>query len=242
MARKRRLGLTLDTGRDATVTPTRETTGHTSLTLSATRVYQSRVDKEERRREILKAAKRRFSEKGYHATTVSDIIAAAGIARGTFYLYFDSKRAIFEALLDQLFVVFRGGLKRIDVADGSLDSVFAQVQANVDNIIGTFIANRELTKILLCEAVGLDAEFDGKLFDFYGRLNTLLRNSLELGIAMGILRPFDARVVSSSILGSIKEVMYHYVMGDELPDQAAIGREIVNYNLYGILARGGGSS
>lgn len=208
------------------------------MTLYGARDYGWRVDKEERRKEILAAAKRRFSEKGYHATTVSDIIAAAGIARGTFYLYFDSKRAIFEALLDQLFIVFRGSLRRIDVSAGTLDSVFAQVYANVDGIIGTFIANRELTKILLSEAVGLDAEFDGKLFDFYGRLNTLLRTSLELGMSMGILRVFDARVVSSSILGSIKEVMYHYVMGDELPDQTAIVREIVNYNLYGILAGG----
>jgi hypothetical protein len=85
--------------------------------------------------------------------------------------------------------------------------------------------------------VGLDAGFDRKLFDFYGRVNTLLRNSLELGIAMGLLRPFDPRVVSSSILGSIKEVMYHYVMGDELPEKSAIVREILNYNLYGILAK-----
>jgi AcrR family transcriptional regulator len=194
------------------------------------------MDREERRTQILDAAKRRFSQKGYHATTVSDIIDEAGIARGTFYLYFDSKRGVFDALLEHLFIVLRGALRRIDASAGTFESVFEQIHANVDGIIGTFIEHRDLTKILLCEAVGLDAGFDRKLFDFYGRVNTLLRNSLELGIAMGLLRPFDPRVVSSSILGSIKEVMYHYVMGDELPEKSAIVREILNYNLYGILA------
>jgi hypothetical protein len=93
-----------------------------------------------------------------------------------------------------------------------------------------------MTKILISEAVGLDVEFDRKLFDFYNRLNLILRRSLETGIALQILRPFEVRVVSSSILGSVKEVMYHYVMGDELPDRETIVREIMNYNLYGILA------
>ena len=194
------------------------------------------VDKEERRSQILEAAKRSFSEKGYHATTGADIIGAAGIARGTFYLYFDRKRGIFEALLEQLFALLRGKIRRIDLSTGTVESVVEQVHLNVDGIIGALISERALTKILICEAVGLDAGFDGKVFDFYNRVNLLLRGSLELGSAMGILRPFDARVVSSSMLGSVKEVLYHYVMGDELPDQAAIVREVMNYNLYGILS------
>jgi AcrR family transcriptional regulator len=197
------------------------------------------VEREERRNQILECAKRLFSEKGYHATTVADIIEAAKIARGTFYLYFESKRGIFEALLEHLFSLLQGKVKRIDVSAGTLESVVEQVHTNVDGIIGIFIAQREMTKILLSEAVGLDAGFDRKLFDFYNRLNMMLRLSLERGIAMGILRPFDVRVVSSSILGSVKEVMYHYVMGDELPDREATVREIMNYNLYGILAGAG---
>jgi AcrR family transcriptional regulator len=39
-----------------------------------------------------------FKEKGYHATSVNDIIDAAQIARGTFYLYFTSKREVFAEL------------------------------------------------------------------------------------------------------------------------------------------------
>lgn len=48
-------------------------------------------DPEERRREILEAARKMFAEKGFEATSVSDIVKSLGIAQGTFYWYFDSK-------------------------------------------------------------------------------------------------------------------------------------------------------
>ena len=56
--------------------------------------------REERRERVLRAAMQVFAQKGYHATSVGDIIKQAEIARGTFYLYFENKRQIFEAILD----------------------------------------------------------------------------------------------------------------------------------------------
>ncbi|MBV9614052.1 MAG: TetR family transcriptional regulator [Ktedonobacteraceae bacterium] len=47
-----------------------------------------------RRVELLKAARGIFAEKGYEATTVSEIVTRAGVAQGTFYLYFPSKVSI----------------------------------------------------------------------------------------------------------------------------------------------------
>ena len=57
---------------------------------------------------VLAAARQIFADKGYHATSIDDIIEAADIARGTFYLYFESKRAIFDELLDELFTTLAG--------------------------------------------------------------------------------------------------------------------------------------
>ncbi len=58
--------------------------------------------REERRQEILAAARELFAEKGYDATAVSDIVARVGVAQGTFYLYFPSKRAVAIALLEEI--------------------------------------------------------------------------------------------------------------------------------------------
>ena len=68
-----------------------------------------------RKAEILAAACRLFSIKGYHHSSVADILEAAGIARGTFYLYFTSKRAIFEELLEGMLGQIRGAVSRIQL-------------------------------------------------------------------------------------------------------------------------------
>lgn len=54
----------------------------------------------ERRNEILEAAGRLFSTKGYNKCTVNDILDAVGIAKGTFYYYFKSKEDVLDAILD----------------------------------------------------------------------------------------------------------------------------------------------
>ncbi|MEM9490681.1 MAG: helix-turn-helix domain-containing protein, partial [Myxococcota bacterium] len=57
--------------------------------------------RQQRRRQILSVAKRVFAENGYHSASISQIIARANIARGTFYLYFSSKQAVFDSILDE---------------------------------------------------------------------------------------------------------------------------------------------
>jgi AcrR family transcriptional regulator len=56
----------------------------------------------DRRADLLVAARAILAEKGLEATTVSEIVARAGVAQGTFYLYFPSKMAIITALNAEL--------------------------------------------------------------------------------------------------------------------------------------------
>ena len=64
------------------------------------RTQRAVAKRKARREEILTAAQRVFSIRGYHATSIADVIEAAGISRGTFYLYFDGKDALFLDLID----------------------------------------------------------------------------------------------------------------------------------------------
>ena len=57
--------------------------------------------KEARPAEILAAALAEFSKQGFAATRLDDVAQRAGITKGTIYLYFDSKEALFRALLQQ---------------------------------------------------------------------------------------------------------------------------------------------
>lgn len=56
----------------------------------------------ERRNEILDAAERLFSTKGYNKSTVNDILDTVGIAKGTFYYYFKSKEEVLDAIINRV--------------------------------------------------------------------------------------------------------------------------------------------
>lgn len=70
-----------------------------------------------RRAQLLRVAREVFAEKGFDATTVSEIVARAGVAQGTFYLYFPSKLSVVRTLADELW-------DRIELA---LRSAYAEV-------------------------------------------------------------------------------------------------------------------
>ena len=55
-----------------------------------------------RQQDILRAAREVLSEKGFEATTISEVVARAGVAQGTFYLYFPSKTSLIEALSKEM--------------------------------------------------------------------------------------------------------------------------------------------
>jgi len=57
-------------------------------------------EKEARREHILRSAIRCFGRRGYHTTTIDDIAAEAGVSKGTPYVYFESKEALFAQLHD----------------------------------------------------------------------------------------------------------------------------------------------
>jgi AcrR family transcriptional regulator len=54
-----------------------------------------------RRDQIIEAALACFARAGYHATTMADVAAQAGVSKGTPYLYFESKEALFIALAEK---------------------------------------------------------------------------------------------------------------------------------------------
>lgn len=97
---------------------------------------------DERLREILTTARGLFFSKGYDATSVNDIIGAVGIAKGTFYHYFNSKEDLMIALADQITDEAVAIIKDITEDPGlSAREKFQKVYSQVGN---WKVANREI--------------------------------------------------------------------------------------------------
>jgi len=84
------------------------------------------------RRKILEASEQVFAELGYHEASISKVTERAGVALGTFYLYFDSKQTIFEALVVDLNTRVRqsmgeamaGAANRVEAERGGFEGFF----------------------------------------------------------------------------------------------------------------------
>jgi AcrR family transcriptional regulator len=164
------------------------------------------MERQARRAQVLRHAKRLFARKGYHRTNVADIIARAGIARGTFYLYFQNKKDLFEELLEQVLSELRDRIQRLRVGPEQPDPV-DQLRDNLRRVLNFVIAERELADILLNHSVGFDRELDVRIREFYERVAQQIQRSLDLGIQMELVRQCDTRVTAYCILGGIKEMV-----------------------------------
>lgn len=200
--------------------------------LSYTRSRAS-VNKVERRQQILSNARDVFAKRGYHAAKIDDIVAAAGVARGTFYLYFEDKRAIFEEIVDGTFTRLGLAIVRVDTEDPT--RVAGQIEENIRRIVHALLEDPGTTKILLSDAVGLDPAFDRKLLIFYEEVGKLLEASLVDGQERGIVAPGDARMYAIMTLGALKEIMYQVVMrGLDYPEERIVA-EIFRFLAAGYL-------
>ncbi len=181
-------------------------TASTTTPRSDRRTERAAATRAERRATILAGARRVFAAKGFHDTSVSDIVQEAGVARGTFYLYFESKSTVYHALLDELLGELRRTVRGVD-SSANAAPITTQIRAIVRQVLATLASQRDLARILFRDAVGVSPEVDEKLDSFYSSLESWVARSLENGIALGFLRPIDSRAASACLVGAVKHVV-----------------------------------
>ncbi len=108
--------------------------------------------KEARPAEILEAAVKVFAKKGFAATRMDDIAQAAGVTKGTIYLYFNGKEAVFKMLVRQsLGSQLARILDNVKTHEGSAKDLIRMILS----AMGNFLVNSDrvvLPKIILAEA------------------------------------------------------------------------------------------
>ena len=191
---------------------------------------------DDRREHLVRCAKKAFADKGFYSTSISQIVQDAGIARGTFYQYFDNKLHIFQIILDSFLQDLRDSIKPISLAPGAPPPL-AQTQGNLTRVLSLVLSERHLTQILLSHAGTPDRVLVGQLDDFYKQVAEMLERSLRLGISMNLVRPCNTRLTAYSIIGAVKEVIFQLTSSQEpQPPMEELVREILGFGMTGILA------
>lgn len=137
-------------------------------------------NKQIKRESLLETAYRLFTGKGIHKTSISDIVEAAGVAKGTFYLYFKDKYDIRNKLIaHKSSEVF----KRADLAlkATGITEIEDRVVFLVDNIISQLVEDRTLLGFI-SKNLGWGVfknvliEGDDSDVDFYDIYNSMFRD------------------------------------------------------------------
>jgi TetR/AcrR family transcriptional regulator, fatty acid metabolism regulator protein len=165
----------------------------------------------DKRERILKAAVQVFARSGFHATRVSEVARAAGVADGTIYLYFKSKEellfSLFEERIQKLLVFMRDELpKKPDPA--------ARLRAVIEMQLGLLEGERDLAEVItviLRQSTRLMKEFAAPHFLSY--LDAIAKIIVD-GQQTGAFRPdVSPHTAARAIFGALDGVTLTWALG-----------------------------
>jgi AcrR family transcriptional regulator len=189
---------------------------------------------EDRRRELLDAGQRAFVARGIAATTVDDITAAAGVAKGTFYLYFSSKEHLLGALRERFTNQFSERLER--TIDGMPAGDWpARLDAWVAGFIRGYLDQAELHDILF-QVADLPSAVDTGLpvapaDNTSARvLEALLREGLARGVAVVDDAALASTLIYSALHGAVHHAL-HFSAGRDTDRLVAAAQRLVRRSL-----------
>lgn len=132
------------------------------------------MTKAERHAHILRVAKQLFVERGYDDVTIADVIKASDIARGTFYLHFDSLESLLTALFDE--VVYKTWQEIAPILE-DVEDIEACTIETVHTVFRLFDSTEDSLGEVFVSGGG--SEFTRRKEEaLYGRLGRLLEDSI----------------------------------------------------------------
>ena len=173
-----------------------------------------------REREILDAAAKLFSERGYSSTTIRDIGAEAGLNHATTNYYFRGKAAVLFAIYQEALDGFFAGL---DTVTGKPDEALAQV---VRVAVAAAVHRRDETAVYFQELRWLDqllpADMVAIVRERQHRFRARVCEIVEDGIAQGLFRPVDPQIAVEAVVAMARwAYQSEAAVGPDAADESA---------------------
>jgi TetR/AcrR family fatty acid metabolism transcriptional regulator len=165
----------------------------------------------DKRDRILQAAVKVFARSGFHATRVSEVAKAAGVADGTIYLYFDSKESLlvslFEDRVEKLLAFMREELPKQPDAP-------ARLRAVIDMQLGLLEGERDLAEVItviLRQSTRLMKEFAAPRFTEY--LDAIAKIVAEGQSAGAFRQDVSPHIAARAVFGALDGITLTWALG-----------------------------
>ncbi|MBI4055976.1 MAG: TetR/AcrR family transcriptional regulator [Elusimicrobia bacterium] len=189
---------------------------------------------EDKRSQILSAARRLLKEEGYQDIVLDDIARVADVAKGTLYLYFRNKEDLFLAAFEDL--VTQLGEKLVFLLKSDKEGE-ALLTDTVRTILSHFDLNKDFVSQLACGKVaGCGSKSSGKLLDKFSANVDVVVQILRRCSSHGIdIKDFPYSAVA--LVGLCRSVMFQHMLTDSKELMEKETRKVVNFFLNGASGR-----
>jgi AcrR family transcriptional regulator len=194
--------------------------------------------KENTRDKILESAKRLFEQKGYHETSMDDIVKISGLSKGAIYGYFDSKESLFESLQSDQYSAMLEQAEKLLTSEGSAGSKLERVADLY--FLSKDESARELSRMSLqYSAASLNMKpVHGKLEHQHARMRALLSGILKEGIRNGEFRKgIDVDSIALVLFATVKGLTILWATANEPIDWKGARDAMVKMTLEGIASK-----
>ena len=187
------------------------------------------------RRRIFAAAAELFAERGFHETTVAQIVLKAGVAKGTFFIHFATKDSVVGELVRVQ--TQKAERARLKVLDGG-GTPLAALRATVMAVAEQAGASRELSRAVLAAALE-SREVGGAAATRFSEIFRLMVSDARAAAAAGLLaRTVDGELVARSLMASYLGAAFEFCSEPGAPPLAELLEPLVDFNLHAF-SRGG---
>ena len=151
------------------------------------------------KRKIFETSMKLFAEKGYEATSIEEITATVGVAKGTLYYHFSSKEEIFDFLIEEGIKLLQNS---VDIKTSKYENYIDKVKAIL--LIQIKIVNKyeDIITIILSQFWGKEKR-NQKCKDLVYEYINQIEKIVKDGIAAGQIKQGDSKAIASEIYGLI---------------------------------------
>ncbi|HKO72003.1 MAG TPA: TetR/AcrR family transcriptional regulator [Bradyrhizobium sp.] len=166
----------------------------------------------ERRQAIIDAALDEFISRGFTATRLDDVAKRAGVAKGTIYLHFRDKEALFQELIRTALVPLIGRLASPPPPGGSVRAALERfAQTFAEEVVST--RRGDIVRLIVAEGARFPSIADFYYREVVSRGMEAMRSMIELGISRGEIRQksltgFPQIVVAPAIVAVIWQGLF----------------------------------
>ena len=192
---------------------------------------------EERRKQIMDAALTCFARKGYHKTTMDDIVAESGLSKGTLYWYFKSKDELFFSLVNSLFLEIRHD---IDAIAEQHTSASDKLRALAHEFVSFFDEVTEFLNVFfefwMQSALNeqLNQLFQNMLVQYRGKIAGII----EDGIEAGEFQEVDAEQLAWAVMAVYDGLWFYKMLAADEVDLEKANQAFLDTLLGGLVTNG----